>query len=211
MVDADLAFLRRLLTSRVVEGPVLELGTGYGGQTARAEIESAGFNYHGTDLEPGPGVDFAANFERGEDMAVFAAVAPFGSVLILNVLEHTFEPLRVLDHAASLVRPGGTLVTVTPSVWPLHNHPMDAYRLLPNFFEEYAKRRGHALLPDCFEYVGYGPVGEFRNADGSYRYPPPGRPGLRFQRSRVVHRVFNTFGRGMFHPSHVAIGAVFRI
>jgi hypothetical protein len=25
---------------------------------------------------------------------------------------------------------------------------------------------------------------------------------------RTVHKAFNTFGRAMFHPSHVAVGAV---
>jgi SAM-dependent methyltransferase len=211
VVDADLAYVRRLLADDVLRGPVLELGTGYGGQTARSEVEAAKLQYFGTDVHPGEGVDFAADFERSEDMAVFAGVAPFGSVLILNVLEHTFDPLRILDNAATLVRPGGTLVTITPSVWPLHNYPLDAYRLLPNFFEEYAKRRRRTLLTQYFEYVGYGPVAKYRNDDGSYIYPPPAPPGMRYQMNRVIHRVFNTFGRGMFQPSHIAIGAVFQI
>lgn len=211
MVEADLHYIRRLIARAVISEPALELGTGYGGATTRAEFEAAKLQYYGTDLALGLGVDFAADFERSDDMAIFGKVGAFGSVLILNVLEHTFDPIRVLDNASTLLRPGGTLVVLTPSVWPLHNYPMDAWRVLPNFYEEYAKRRGHDLLLDYFEYVGFGPVANFRNADGTYSYPPPCQKGLRYWVSRVIHKVFNTFGRGMFQPSKIAVAAVFRM
>lgn len=211
MVEEDLAYLRRLIAKNVISGPVLELGAGYGGTTSRAEIEAAKLQYFGTDLSHGPGVDFVADFERPEQMEVFRDVAPFGSVLILNVLEHTFDPIRILDNVMTLVRPGGTLVVLTPSVWPLHNHPMDAWRILPNFYEEYAKRRGLDLLEGMFEFVGFGPVAKFRTADGSYCYPPPCQPEFRRWFGRAVHKTFNTFGRSMSQPSHVAVAAVFRI
>lgn len=211
MVGTDLDYVRRLIAQNVISGPVLELGTGYGGGTSRSEVEAAKLQYFGTDLLPCTGVDFVADFERSDQMAIFAGVGPFGSVLILNVLEHTFDPIRVLDNAAALLRPGGVLVALTPSVWPLHNYPMDAWRILPNFYEVYAKRRGLELLEGYFEYVGFGPVANFRNADGTYTYPPPCRPGFRYWASRIVHKAFNTFGRSMFQPSHLAVAAVFRV
>lgn len=96
-------------------------------------------------------------------------------------------------------------------MWPLHNYPVDAWRILPNFYEEYAKRRGVDLIEEYFVYVGLGPVANFKNADGSYGYPPPCRPGFRSALSRAVHKMFNTFGRGMFQPSHIAVAAVFRV
>ena len=61
-------------------------------------------------LSSGPtrcGVDYPADFEKPEDMGVFRPIGLLGSVLILNVLEHTFDPIRVLDNAATLLRPGG--------------------------------------------------------------------------------------------------------
>jgi SAM-dependent methyltransferase len=211
MVGADLDYVRRLIADRLIAGPVLELGTGYGGATTREVMTAAGLTHYGTDLEAGPGVDVAADFEKAEDMAAFRSVGRFGTVLVLNVLEHTFDPIRVLDNAVSLLRPGGVLVALTPSVWPLHNYPMDAWRVLPNFYEQYAKRRSHELLEPYFEYVGFGPVARFANPDGSYAYPPPCPPGFRRTLSRVVHRAFNTFGRGMFMPSNVAVAAAFRV
>jgi hypothetical protein len=86
---------------------------------------------------------------------------------------------------------------------------MDAWRLLPNFYEEYAKRRGLKLLEGYFEYIGFGPVTNYRNGDSTYSFPPPGKPGVRYWLSRAIHRGFNTFGRSMFQPSHLAVGAVF--
>lgn len=97
MVGSDLDYVCGLIARNVILGPVLELGAGYGGATARGEVEAANLQYYGTDISPGPGVDFAANFEHSDQMAVFGEVGPFGSVLILNVLEHTFDPIRVLE------------------------------------------------------------------------------------------------------------------
>jgi len=209
MVSADGDYIRGLLAREVVRGPVLELGTGWGGTTCRDLVKQAGLDHYGTDLKPGPGVDFVVNFEQDQDLAVFRPVLPFGSVFVLNVLEHTFEPLRVLDNARTLLRPGGTLVVITPAVWPLHDYPMDAWRLLPNVYEQYARRRGLRLLVEHFEYVGKGPVAAHRNVDGTYRFPPPCVPAWRCWYGRLVHKLFRTHGRSMFQPSHVAVGAVF--
>ena len=209
MVEVDLEYINKLIATKLIHGPVLELGTGYGGATCREVIVGAGLRYFGTDLAPGPGVDYVADFERADDMATFGPLPAFGTVLILNVLEHAFDPIRILDNAATLLRPGGTMVVLTPAVWPLRNFPMDSWRILPNFYEEYAKRRKMQLLEREFEYVGFGSVADFRNEDSTYSFPPPMEPGLREWMSRAVHKGFNTFGRAMFMPSHVAVAAVF--
>ncbi len=144
MVGADQEWVAALLRASVFDGPVLELGTGYGGATCRAVVEAAGLRYVGTDVERGPGVDIPANFERAEDMAALTAAGPFGAVLILNVLEHTFEPIRVLDNARTLLKPGGALVVLTPAVWPLHSYPIDTWRILPGFLSGVCEAQGHA-------------------------------------------------------------------
>jgi len=210
VVTADLEYVRRVLAAKLISGPVLELGAGYGGLTTRELIEADGHRYYATDLAPGPGVDFAGDFERPDVVEVFREVAPFGSVLILNVLEHTFDPIRVLDNAVKLLRSGGSLVVLTPAVWPLHNFPMDVWRILPNFYEEYAKRRSLRLLPQSFEFIGYGPIDDFAVAKSIYAFPKPGKPGLRRFFGRAIHKAFNTFGRSMAQPSYVSVAAVFQ-
>jgi SAM-dependent methyltransferase len=208
MVGADLEYVQRLLRANAINGPVLELGTGFGATTCRDIVEASGLAYFGTDLQPGKGVDVAANFERPEEMAAFSHIAPVSTVLILNVLEHTFDPINILDNARSLLKPGGALVVLTPAIWPLHNFPMDSCRLLPNFYEEYARRRKMRLVDEHFAYVGFGRVSAFRDTNNLYSFPPPAPTGWRLMYGRVIHKAFNTFGRAMFQPSHVAVGAV---
>jgi SAM-dependent methyltransferase len=156
-------------------------------------------------------VDVVADFENPNHLSRFDDIGSFGSVIILNVLEHTFDPIRVLDNALSLVRPGGTMLIIAPAIWPIHDFPFDACRLLPNFYEEYARRRGLFIQPDFFEYVGREKVTEARNPDGSYRFLRPARSGFHHWYSRIVHRILNTTGRGMMHPSHLAVGCLFQL
>jgi SAM-dependent methyltransferase len=211
LTPEDIALVTRALAAGFIHDPVLEFGVGYDGPTCRRELTAAGFRHAGTDLHPGVGVDIVADFEDPSHLSRFGSIGPFGSAIILNVLEHTFDPIRVLDNALSLVKPGGTMLIIAPAVWPLHDFPFDCCRLLPNFYEEYARRRRLHIQPDFFEYVGREKVTDARNIDGSYRFPRPGRSPAHGWYSRIVHRAFNTMGRGMAHPSHLSVGCLFEV
>lgn len=50
MIEADLAYVRRLIACKIITGPALELGTDYEGSTSRQEIELAGLKYYSTDI-----------------------------------------------------------------------------------------------------------------------------------------------------------------
>lgn len=209
MTSADLIYIKRLVDERVINGPVLELGAGYGGETCKQLIAGEGLSYHTTDIVPSVGVDYVANFESADILEYFPNNPRFRSVLILNVLEHTFNPIHVLDNARKLLCQGGALVIVTPCIWPIHDYPIDCYRLLPNFYEKYAESRQMYLDRQRFEYLGHGLIASNIEEAGKYRFPLPAQ-GISHWKSRIIHRVFNTFGRGMSAPSHVAIGAVLR-
>lgn len=203
MVERDEEYLERLLGRGLLLGPVLDLGAGTPGQNARPIVERAGMAYVGTDIDGQ--ADVFADFSDAEAVrTAFAGRPPFRSALVFNVLEHTFDPIRVLDNVFALLAPGGVCAVLTPTVWPLHSHPIDCWRILPDFYVEYARRSGHTLVPGTFEFVGYGPV----TAGGAL--PQPGRSRLHLLYSRVVHRIFNTTGRGMFMPSHIATAVAFR-
>ncbi len=210
MTNPDLAFIRTLIRKGRIGDPVLELGGGYGGKTCRGIIKASGRRYAASDCHPAPGVDFIADFETAAGIDRLAAAGPFGTVLVLNVLEHTFDPIAVLDNARRVVAPGGAVVTITPAVWPIHNYPLDCCRLLPDWHRRYAASRSISLDQETFSYIGFGPVASFRSRFGQDRFPPPvsGRP-IYFRYSRLVHDIFFTFGRGMAQPGRVAIGAVF--
>src|SRR6266404_5047393 len=119
MVEADVDFIRRCLRAKLIQSPCLELGVGYGGANNRRLIREAGIEYFGTDLVANEAVDLCVDFEdSSRDVEAALGHAKYGSVLALNVLEHTFEPIRVLDNIINLLRPSGTCVIITPTVWP---------------------------------------------------------------------------------------------
>ena len=212
MTGDDLKYVSAISTAPFFRGPVLELGGGYGGVTSREVVLSRALSYKATDLTAAPGVDLVADFESGAGIQDVLAAGPFGTVLVLNVLEHAFNPTAVLDNAIRVTgETGGALVVLTPAVWPIHNYPIDCCRLLPDWYRQFATTRGVSLLEETFQYVGYGRVEAFRGPDGQDHLPAPGSRNQPFHRfySRAVHKVFNTFGRGMMQPSHVALAGVF--
>jgi SAM-dependent methyltransferase len=210
MTENDTGYIKTLIKDRVLNGPVLELGAGYGGATCRELITDARLDYYATDIAASEGVTYVADFSNPENIAEVFGNNQFECVLVLNLLEHTFDPIRILDCALGLVRPGGKLIVIAPAVWTLHNYPIDCYRLLPNWYEQYAATRGCDLLPQYFEFVGCGRISNFIDQDGNYQLPSPTTNSkFRYWWSRIIQKIFNTYGRGMAFPSHVAIGAVY--
>jgi SAM-dependent methyltransferase len=209
VTENDLAFVESCLESRHIRGTILELGGGYGGETCRELLTARGMKYYCTDMcENGARVDFIAHFETGEGIETISSKVSFETVLVLNVLEHTFEPIKVLDNAASLLVVGGKIVAATPCVWPIHNYPVDCCRLLPDWYRKYAKRSGLKLVESHFVFIGYEAINAFRIGDLD-QFPPDHRMlGVAGLRSRIVHKLFNTYGRGMLFRPHIAIGAV---
>lgn len=207
MTERDLLYLTRLLNLGKINGPVLELGAGDGGATCRDIIVKAGLAYYASDMKSSPGVDYAADFESENIETCFPAAARFKTIIIFSVLEHSFNPVRVLDNAVKLLDDGGSLILITPASWALHNYPIDCYRILPNWYERYADNRKMTLNREYFEYLGYGTVDSFKDAKGNYKFPFPAQGFARW-RSRIVHRLFNTFGRDIAFPNYLAIAAL---
>jgi SAM-dependent methyltransferase len=206
MNQDDLDFLARCLKKGLIKSPCLEVGVSEDHNT-RLLLEAQGIKYFGADLSAGTAVDFQVDI--GQPFEVVREVfkgQTFKTALVLNLLEHTFEPIKVLDNIFALLDPEGSCVITTPVVWPLHDYPVDCWRINPNFYEQYCKSRSLRLFYDMFEYLKYGPV---RNGDDSYTLPAPAR-GWRHFYSRAVHKLFNTSGRGMTFPSHISLGVVIR-
>jgi SAM-dependent methyltransferase len=209
LTNDDLNYLRGLLSQKVINGPILNLGAGDEGQAEQSTVSQFGHRYVTTDIFGA--VDFIANFETGDGLdKILASGLKFGTVWVCNVLEHTFEPTRVLDNVMKILEPGAKIVVITPIVWPIHNYPIDVYRLLPDFYTRYAETRGLGFPKEHFLYLGYGPVENYRLGDGTYQLPKHrSMLGMRGWFSRIVHRVLNTSGRGILFKPNIAIGAVF--
>jgi len=212
MVEDDVTYIRSLISAGVVQSPCLEAGAGLEGHNLKQFLNDAGVSWSGTDLQAREAGFYAVDL--GDDFARIDAVfggKRFRTLLLLNVIEHVFEPIKVMDNACKLISPGGHLVVIVPSVWPLHYFPLDCWRIPPNFFEEYAARRGVELLLPHFLYVTPGNQPICRDLAGKPEYPKPSSDRRRYWKSRIVHRLFDTFGRTMSTASHVSTGAVFRV
>jgi len=167
----------------------------------------------GADLDSAAGVDTVIDF--GVSHSQFREryrIGRFATVCVFNVLEHTFDPLTVLRNAMSCVDLGGTLLVLTPSIWPIHNYPGDYTRLLPDWYREFAKRAGLELIERHFCWLsqfGIEPIAR----DGSfptYLSRKQQASTTRYWTSRVAHKIGNTYGRSHW-ACHCAIGAAFTV
>ena len=75
------------------------------------------------DIVPGPSVDVVADGQalpfRDKSVDV---------ILLMEVLEHVADPLRVLRECSRIIRPGGHLCLTAPQYHITHDHPGDFYR-----------------------------------------------------------------------------------
>ena len=63
---------------------------------------------------------------------ILAPDATFDIVYSLNCLEHVRQPWTWITELARLLRPGGTLIIVTPVSWQEHRSPYDCWRVFPD-------------------------------------------------------------------------------
>ena len=136
--------MRRLIAQGVIAESVLEVGSlnhqGGADGNAQATCTRAGLRWEGADLRAGAGVDHLLDIL--DDGAVATLGRRWDSVLLLNLLEHVYDPIAALRNAVRLVAPRGALVVSGPAVWELHDYPADFWRPMPGFFVEFARREG---------------------------------------------------------------------
>jgi 2-polyprenyl-3-methyl-5-hydroxy-6-metoxy-1,4-benzoquinol methylase len=144
------------IAARVGGGRVLDMacGEGYGSnvlaQSASAVVgldanpeayEHARLRYRATNL----------TFARGL-VETFGEAASFDAVVFLQTIEHVFDPVAVLAHLASLLRPGGTVYVSTPNVLTLA--PPGAEKSgNPWHLREYRAEEFHSLCRSVFPSV----------------------------------------------------------
>ncbi len=135
---------RRLfeLLPQVVRGRVLDVGGG--DFLDRAVRAGVGFERWVTlEIDPAhlpPGGAPRAARVCGDGSALPFADGSFDSVLALQVLEHVFRPLDVVDEVARVLRPGGHAVLLFPQTATLHLAPHH----YQNFTRYWAERAAQA-------------------------------------------------------------------
>lgn len=208
-IGEDLMFLQRARDAGRVRGACLEVGSyqvGTHQATCRSLVVEWGLPYTGADIAEGPGVDVVADFTNPAGVIGALGDRQWDTLIMFNVIEHVFDPIQLLDTVTALLAPGGALLIASPAVWELHRFPRDYWRPNPDFYEDYAARRGLTLVPDllCFAFGGrLLPVATFEAPDGDRRLPSLANATVahgaaRAWSSRAIHRLFNTLGRS--HP-----------
>ena len=64
----------------------------------------------------------------------------FNTVLNIQVLEHVFEPLKMVSEAARVLRPGGYAIFLIPQTATIHRVPHHYYNFTKFWIEEAAKK-----------------------------------------------------------------------
>jgi SAM-dependent methyltransferase len=149
----NLAYLERHCSLFEGARRVLEVGSYNVNGNSKRFFVGQGAEYTGIDIRPGPDVDLVCDIT--DDAGTVSAVPGAGTfdvVVCMNVLEHVYRPHVALENILRLVRPAGSIVIVTPSVWDLHDWPHDFLRLNPDFFREFARHNGLEIVDGTFEF-----------------------------------------------------------
>jgi SAM-dependent methyltransferase len=131
-------------------GTLLDIGCG--SMRARAWFRERITGYLGVDLAVSPYLQDArlTAFARGEALPFRAGTVD--TVLGVSMLTCLPEPLRLIEEAHRVLRPGGTLIMEFTQMAPLHDEPHDYFRFTRFGARSLLERGG-------FEPVEYIPIG----------------------------------------------------
>jgi SAM-dependent methyltransferase len=169
-------------------GSVLDVG---GGQFVKTAIDIGARFDSWTVVEPHaadlPDVaDSRVRCVVGDGCALEFPDASFDTVLSIQVLEHVFEPMRMLEELYRVTKPGGTLVVMAPQTANLHHVPHHYQNLTRYWLEEAAERLGaevvsYQALGGAWSTIASRLVLQYPTALGVNGYRHPGvRRGWRF-------------------------------
>jgi len=218
-VELDYTYLEQLLRDGVIAGSAIEIGSriwpiSAGTGNARELCRRFGVDWTGADIEHGDGVDVIVDIL--DPASVSSLGRKWDAVLVMNLLEHVYDPISALRNCCEITAPGGACVVVGPAVWPIHDFPQDFWRPLPDFFLEFARREGMETDTASMYYLALDrliPVDEL--TEGTQKHlPSKGHAERLFGRRRAVvsryaHFALNTYGREFAFPLS-GLGVVLR-
>jgi SAM-dependent methyltransferase len=78
----------------------------------------------------------------GDGCSLTYTDAVFDTVLNIQVIEHVFEPMKMFNEVARVLKPGGHGIFLIPQTSVLHELPHHYYNFTPSWIKEASKRAG---------------------------------------------------------------------
>lgn len=126
----------------VIHGQLLDFGCGRKPYKSLFNVQE----YIGIDVEQ------SGHSHQGEDVDVFFdgvnipfSHESFDGVLMTEVLEHVFEPDKVLAEIHRVLKPEGKFLLTVPFVWPEHEVPYDYARYTPYALKHLLAKHGFEI------------------------------------------------------------------
>jgi hypothetical protein len=86
-----------------------------------APLRQRGIPVTHVEIADGPGIDMVADILSDEGHARIAALAP-RFILLSNVLEHVYEPVKMVERCMRMLPSGGRLFITVPRGYPRHTN-----------------------------------------------------------------------------------------
>jgi len=110
------AVLAQLRRASLPPGPILDVGCGWGGMCRL--LREDGYDYLGVDFES-ESLDYcrtlSLNVRAGTLSSLNAGDGDYAAILLLGVFEHLQDHADVLNRVATLLKPGGVLLILSPT------------------------------------------------------------------------------------------------
>jgi len=207
-VEADFEFFRFLFRSNVFAGPVLEIGgRSWQGEAGNldAVCRELDIEWEAADMTAGPGVTLEIDIL--DSATVLAVEKRWPTIALFNLLEHVYDPILALRNSMHLLTDGGVCIVAGPAVWQIHRFPADFWRPLPDFFIEFGRREGFIVPVEMMHWLVDGAIWPCQelSTNGEAILPSVDHSrelwgASKAMRSRVIHRLFDTYGRRAVFP-----------
>ena len=174
--QANWRFLQAQIDRLPLDATVLDVGAG------RGDFASAlnGRLSLALDVYPYPEVDLVCDLGQTNPLRPGC----FDAILLLNVLEHVYDPHALLSTLAKLIKPGGILIAAVPFLVKIHQAPVDFARYTHFALERLGS--DHGLAVDTLEGF-YHPASVLAEGLGNLRNSVlPGLPSPRRYPARLL-------------------------
>ena len=125
---------------------VLEIGPDRFPSTYRAMVPCKGMQWDTLDISDSPKL----TYPKSQLYSFPIADDTYDIVLSGQVIEHVAKIWRWMQELARVTKPGGLVITISPSSWPYHEAPIDCWRMYPEGMKALCEDAGLSVKTSFF-------------------------------------------------------------